>query len=412
MRKTIYIGFLLTVVLLLAFGTSLETTQKEVLTLSTKTKYFVAGNEIKIQFSSESKTTNPQLYIIHSYGKTLLEGTYKYGKLSFILPEVYSKKTGTVSWFLIVDEETVAKGIFEIIPNKNTQTQIENYLGPPSILAGGKEFTMMVAVPTDGFDNPVIKNTPVLIKNQFLNNITIDTEKTKDFIAWKNIFSSRPSGKILVSTECKNIATKEIETEVYPNIATNFSINYTRNHDFADGNQITTLSTSIIKDYFDNVVSDGTLVSFIITTQNNTILKTFGTTIKGIAAGQLLHPDHPDFYTVKGYITGIAESSSLNIAYKPILSTFNYTFYDGNRTLIVGPLKSFMNQLVPNGIKVTVKIIHKNKVVATLQEDTSNGIAKFHFPLDFYKEKKYQFEITTLGTTQKSETKYYDPHQQ
>jgi hypothetical protein len=50
-------------------------------------------------------------------------------------------------------------------------------------------------------DNPVIKNTPVLIKNQFLNNITIDTEKNQDFIAWKNIFSSRPSGKILVS-EC------------------------------------------------------------------------------------------------------------------------------------------------------------------------------------------------------------------
>ena len=44
MRKTIYIGFLLTVVLLLAFGTSLERTQKEILTLSTKTKYFVAGN--------------------------------------------------------------------------------------------------------------------------------------------------------------------------------------------------------------------------------------------------------------------------------------------------------------------------------------------------------------------------------
>jgi hypothetical protein len=59
---------------------------------------------------------------------------------------------------LIVDEETVAKH-FEIIPIKNTQTQIENYLGPPSILAG-KEFTMMVAVPTDGFDNPVIKTLP------------------------------------------------------------------------------------------------------------------------------------------------------------------------------------------------------------------------------------------------------------
>jgi prophage maintenance system killer protein len=412
MRKTIYIVLLLSIVLLLAFGTALEKTQKEVFSLSTKTRYFVAGNEIKMQFSSDSKNTNPQLYIIHSYGKTLVEGISENGKLTFEIPDLYAKKTGTVSWFLLASEKTIAQGIFEIIPNKNTQTQIENYLGPRSILAGGKEFTMMVAVPTDSFDNPVMENTPVLIKNQFLNNITIDAEKTKDFIAWKNIFSSKPSGKILVSTECKNVATKEIETEVYPNVATNFSINYSRNHDFADGNQITTFSTSIIKDQYENVVSDGTLVSFIITTQNNTILKTFGTTIKGIATGQLLHPDHADFYTVKGYITGIAESNSLNIAYKPILSTFNYTFSDGNRTLTVGPLKSFMNQLVPDGIKVTVKIVHKNKVVSTLQEGTSNGSAKFYISSDFYNEKNYRFEITTLGITQKSETKYYDRHQQ
>jgi hypothetical protein len=53
---------------LLAFGTSLETTQGN-FDSKYKTKYFVAGNEIKIQFSSDSKTTNPQLYIIHSYGK-------------------------------------------------------------------------------------------------------------------------------------------------------------------------------------------------------------------------------------------------------------------------------------------------------------------------------------------------------
>lgn len=412
MKKTIYIGFLLSILSILAFATSLKTTDKEIFTLLTKTKFFVAGTEAKIEFNSESKTTHPQLYIIHSYGKTLIDGTYKNGLISFVIPKVYSDKTGTVSWFLIDNGETTTKGVFEIIPNKNAPTQIENYLGPRSILAGGKEFTMMVTVPTDGFDNPVLENTPVLIKDQFLNNITVDAEKTKNFIAWKNIFSYKPSGKFLVSTECNNTATKEIETEVYPNIATNFSINYKRNHEFADGNQITTLSTSIIKDQFDNIVSDGTLVAFIITTQNNLILKTFGTTIKGIATGQILHPDHSDFYTVKGYITGIADSNSLKISYKPILSTFNYTFSNGNRTLTVGPLKSFMNQVVPDGIKVTVNVFQGNKLTATMQEDTSKGIATFFISPDFYKAKNYHFEITTLGITQKSETKYYVSNKQ
>jgi hypothetical protein len=41
-------------------------------------------------------------------------------------------------------------------------------------------------------------------------------------------------------------------------------------------------------------VSDGTFASFIIDSKQHNI-ENFGTTIKGIAAGQLLHPDHPDF---------------------------------------------------------------------------------------------------------------------
>lgn len=408
MKKTTYIVFSITVLLILAFGTVMNSTKKNSFHLVTKTKDFVAGSKMKIEFTSDSKSVKPQLFIVHSYGKTLIEGIIDNGKLTYTLPDLYSKKTGDVSWFLLENEETVLEGAFEILPNDRTQTQIENYLGPRSILAGGAEFTMMVCVPTDAFDNPVVENTPALIKSQFLNNIVTTPEKTKDFIAWKNIYSSKPSGKILVSTESKNTATKEIETEVYPNIATNFTINFKRNHDFADGNQITTLSTSIIKDQFDNIVSDGTMVSFVITTKNNTILKTFGTTINGIATGQILHPDHQDVYTVKGYVTGIAESNTIALAYKPIISTFNYAFSDRNRTLIVGPLKSFMNQLVSDGIKVVVKVFHNNKLVTTLQEDTSKGLAKFYLSADFYKEKNYRFEITTLGITQNSETKNYD----
>jgi len=407
MKKITYIVVSISVLLLLAFGTVMNATKKDSFQLITKTKTFVAGNPVRIEFESNSKTENPQLYVIHSYGKTLIEGENNSGKLTYNLPDLYTKKTGAISWFLLDNGEKKLEGTFEIIPNDKTQTLIENYLGPRSILAGGSEFTMMVCVPTDGFDNPVAENTAALIKSQFLNNIVTTPEKTKDFIAWKNIYSSKPSGKILVSTESNTISTKEIETEVYPNIATNFSINYKRNHDFADGNQITTLTTSIIKDQFDNSVSDGTMVSFVITTKTNIVLKTFGTTINGIASGQILHPDHQDIYSVKGYVTGIAESNTISIDYKPIISTFDYSFSNKNRTLIVGPLKSFMGQLVPDGIKVVVKAFHNNNFVTTLQEDTSKGVAKFNFSADFYKEKNYRFEITTLGITQNPETKNY-----
>lgn len=407
MKKTIYILFSLSVLLLLAFGTAVVSNEKTAFAMETKTKTFVAGNPVEFSFYSKSETEKPQLFIIHSYGKTLIESTFEKGNYVFKIPENYVQKTGVVSWFLINGNETVNTGTFEIIPNDKTETIIENYLGPRSILAGEKEFSMMVAVPTDGFDNPKAENTPVVIKHQFLQNITTTNVKTKDFIAWFDIYSPTKSGKLLVSTECEATITKEIETEIYPNIATNFTIYFTRNHDFADGNQITNFTTSIIKDEFGNTVSDGTMVSYIIKTKNNLVLKTFGTTINGIATAKMLHPDHPDVYTVKGYVTGIAESNSLAIDYKPIISTFKYRFSEMNRILTVGPIKSFMNQLVPDGIKVVVKVYHDNNLLTTLQEDTSKGVAKFNFSADFYKEKNYRFDITTLGITQKTKTLNY-----
>lgn len=407
MKKVIYIFLTINAILLLAFQTVMVSNKNTVFELVSLTKTFVAGNIVEMEFLSTSTTVTPQLFIIHSYGKTLLTGTIKKGKYVFKIPKIYSKKTGTVSWFLINGNEKVMNGTFKIIPNNKTETIIENYLGPRSILAGGNEFTMMVTVPTDRFDNPKQDNTNVILKHQFLQNINTLNLKTKDFIAWYDIFSPLKSGKLLVLTQCDTITTKEIETEIYPNIATNFTINFSRNHEFADGNQITNFTTSIIKDKYGNTVSDGTMVSFIIKTKNNLILKTFGATINGVANAKILHPDHPDIYTVKAYITGIAMSNSLVINFKPILSSFNYSFSNQNRTLTVGPIKSFMNQLVPDGIKVVVKVYQNDELRATLQEDSSKGIANFTFPKEFYTAKSYRYEISTLGVTKKTNTLNY-----
>lgn len=408
MKKAVYILFLMSALLLLAFGNTLVSNNKVSFKLVSKTKTLTAGYPIKLEFYSKSKNEKPQLFIIHSYGKTLLDATIEKGNYIFKIPENYRKKTGEVSWFLINKNKTKNSGTFEILPNDATKTIIENYLGPRTILAGEKDFTMIVTVITDRFDNPKKENTDVILKYQFLQNVTNLNLKTKDFIAWSDIYSPTKSGKLLVSTECDKIESKEIETDIYPNIATDFTIDYKRNHEFADGNQITHFTTSIIKDQYGNVVSEGTLVTFLIKTKNNLVLKTFGTTINGIASAQILHPDHEEVYSVKGFVTGIAESNSLTINYTPIISTFNYSFSNKNRTLKVGPIKSFMNQLVPDGIKVIVKVFHKDKLAATLQEDTSKGLALFELSEDFYKEKNYRFEITTLGITKQTKTLNYE----
>jgi len=409
MKKITTILLLLGAFLLVGFKISLVLDAEGTFELITPIKPYNAGTKIQLTFSSTLKEANPQLFVIHSYGKTVLESKKEKERHVFEIPGIYAKKTGVISWFLIDKNEVHKSGKFEIIPNEQTESFLENYLGPRSIRAGNEEYTMLVVVPTDSFDNPQRDSTKVITKYQFLQDEQVEELTTTNFIAWHNIHSPLESGKLLVSTECNNTISKEIETEIYPNIASNFTIDYHRNHEYADGNQITSIKTSVIKDEYENIISDGTLVVFTVTTKNNMLLKTFGTTIRGIARSEVLHPDKEDIYKVKGFIAGIAESSNLlKIQYKPIIDDFDYSFSDEYRKIKIGPIKSFMGQLIPNGIKVVVKIIHQGKLIATLQQDAYNGFTTFNLPADFYMAKSYQFEITTLGITKETETIYYD----
>jgi hypothetical protein len=410
MKKSYYIILSSILLFLLGFGYSLPD-RKPVFQFQESPTPPIAGHPLTLAFKSNLSHLKPELFIIHSYGKTVLEATEKNNTYFFELPQSYYFKTGIVSWFLIVKNQTLQKGILKIEPNDATKTEIENYLGPRTILAGGKEFTMLVTIPTDAYDNPKKDQTNVLVKYQFLENITTTLLKTNFFITWYSIYSPNKSGKLLASSECEKIATKEIETEIYPNIPTNFTISFDRNHRFADGNHFTKFSTSQIKDTYGNIISDGTLVSFIIRTKNDYILKSFGATINGIATATILHPDHAEKYNVKGYVTGIAESNDLFITYAPVITTFQYQFSKDHRTLKVGPLKSFMKQLVPDGIKVVVKVFHKNMLRNTIQEETTNGVATFNFLKEYYPLKKYSFEITTMGITKKTKTLNYESHQ-
>lgn len=395
---------------LFVFAAVKTNNQKTSFNLTTKDSLFTAGHSISLHFKSNSKKALAHLFLIHSYAKIVVNASNQNGNFEFKIPLFFTEKTGVVNWYLISENQKVSNGTFEIKPNNQIPTRIETYLGPRTILTGTQNFTMMVVVPTDKLDNPKDDNTPLLIKDQFQKDITIEEKKTKDFIAWKRIYSRIKAGKLLASTQCERTTTKEIETDIYPSIPTNFIIKYERNHEFADGNQITKFITNQIRDQYGNLVSDGTMVEFKITNNQGIYLKTYGNTINGVAIGQILHPDHKDTYTIKGYVTGMGESDLIKITYKPLIKSFPFTYSKKEKTLIVGPLTSFMNQIVPNGIKVVLKIYHKNKLLETKQLDSNDGKAKFFLSPSFYKEKEYDFEMTTLGITQKTNIKLNEIH--
>ncbi|MCB4807986.1 hypothetical protein LG651_06950 [Tamlana sp. 62-3] len=371
--------------------------------LTTKTE-FTVGSHIVLKFKNVNNNT-PLLYCSNSYGTTLVSGTINNLNLEYTLPENIAKKIGVINW-KILDKNYPTSGKLYIKPKAEVAT-METYIGPPSIEAGGTDYSMLVVIPTDSLDNPVPTNTPVKVKNQFLNSEEVDNVFTKNLIAFKNIYSKKQDGRILVSSEALGTNSKEFTINAMPAVPTRFKISYSSPHNYADGNQITNFTTSVIKDRFNNVVSDGTYVDFFIKNAEGNILKTSGLTLNGVANSKIIHPDHADNWSVKAYINGMAESNIITLNYKQVVKDFNVAFTNKNRTISVGPLQSFMNQMIPDGLHVKLYIYSNNQLVKILTKTTFNGYVYFNLKPAIYKNNNYNFKIETAGITKQFNKKLW-----
>lgn len=389
-----------------SFGYFYAEIEAEKIDLLNAENEYIAGEKIQLNFNNIDEDC--KLYLHHSYTKTILKPEIVENKGIFSLPEFLSSKSGIVNWVLLKDGEQKRIGSFEILPKVASKTVIESYFGPRSIQAGDRDYSMLVVVPMDAMDNPLPDSTRVMLHKQFYEEIDSVEIFTDKLMAWKNIMAYRKAGNINISSRVLGVNSIELTTNVLPSNATDFQISSFRNHDFADGNQIAEFTTSEIKDEWGNTISDGTLVSFYIENEVGTILSTRGSSIEGVATAKIIHPDHPDTWKIKAYITGLAESNTIEISFRQALKDFEVEFYNKNRTIKVGPLQSFMQQLIPDGALVKLHIYHQNKLVEVKQETSNDGFVTFKLPKSFYPENTYSFKIEALGKIKTTDVLNYE----
>ncbi len=366
-------------------------------TLVTKKDSFTAGDSIVLKFSS-TKENNAILIIRNVYGTTVLQPKKDKEISTYKIPNSFTTIANKIHWQLILNSKKLATGSLQITPDTTKKTKSETYLGPRSIIAGGNDFSMLVNTPTDWLDNPMLDNTKVVVKHQFKKEITIDTLKVKNLVAWTTINSPKKTGRILITSLSNDTKSKELTSIILPDNATNFTIDYTRNHKYADGNQIITFTSSTIKDSHNNIVSDGTLVLFSVKNSSGIQLQTNGTTINGIAKAKLLHPTKKESWVVTAYVTGAAKSNNLPVDFEAAIMDYTITFSKDNRTITIGPIESFMQQLVPDGLTVKATIYNANKTLLNTKETTTlKGFATFNLDSDFYKSNNYCITIEAAG---------------
>jgi S-adenosylmethionine synthetase len=254
-----------------------------------------------------------------------------------------------------------------------------------------------VVIPTDNLDNPLPQNTKVTIQQQFLSEEKKEEIVTNNLIAHKNFYSPLKSGRILLSSTSSKLNSKEYTVNIMPSIGNDFKIFTNRNHNYADGNQITTFSTSVIKDSHNNIISDGSFVEFFIKTKKENILKTSGKTINGVAFAKILHPEFEDEWSVKAYIHGISESNEIKLTFKQVIKDFKVLFSKNNRQIKVGPLQSFMNQMIPDGLKVTLSIFKNGKLENSIEKKSIDGFVNFKLDPNIYPKQTYTIKIYAAG---------------
>lgn len=361
----------------------------------------VAGEAISLVFKTEADVNTIKLYIKNAFGSTFLSPTISESQnIVFHIPKNYTRIAGPCRWKLLLEGHNIQEGKFDVATNAPKATYIESYFGPRSVTAGYNDYSMLTIAPTDAFDNPLDDGTKITVKYQFQENIDETEIETESFFAFYNVRSTLKSGRILVTAECNGTTSKELATIVYPDNATDFTISGTSAHNYADGNQIITFTSDIIKDKYGNIVTNGTLVTFVIKTDKDAYLYTIGTTINGIAEAKTLHPDEAANWEIQAFVTGAAESNTTNFTFNAAIKDYPVHFSKGNRNLDIGPFESFMKQLIPDGLLTQLDIYDANGTYIDTKKTTSkNGVCTIFLGEHFLEDGDYILKLTAAGIT-------------
>jgi hypothetical protein len=337
----------------------------------------IAGDNSLVGFQIETDTYEDhtlRLVVFHNFGISTYSNKVEDCLIGFNLTQSLTDQSGEFSLRLYDDTELIAQGLLLIGADTTQLPLIDALCGPKQILIGGEDHTALVSTTLDSLDNPWPEGTSTRFDYVFKDIIKTANKNSKPLYTYHRFYSDNESGNAVISVQSQQGTHKEFDLTLYPNFPQDFSLIPDRDHYYADGKQVTEINTSRIVDRFGNVTPDGTIVNFIIEAKDQPFQTGIGRTINGVATLKIPAPLSPIIWNVSAQIDQFAKSDQVAIDYQKAIAPFTAKELP-SKIIEIGPITSFIGQLVPDHTRVDLQIFQNGELHQTIMAFTKNGIA-------------------------------------
>ncbi len=369
--------------------------------------------EIIVEDTSASAPDGTPVFLslMGSYGANMLRAEFENNKAWFYVPPELTTRSGATT-LIATSGEAGGKAQLIFRPDEPVEP-ITPLVGSRSIIADADHWAMAVVIPFDRFGNPIATGTPVDIRSLHPgNNLRTYRPETEHLLVWERIYSGTKAGRTVIAANIEDVHGPEGILLEIPGWPVPYTLSADPPNLPADRFQLVTLRSSIIVDQYDNMMPDGTQVSFVVTgpTGETRILPTI--TIDGIAETIMQAPRTAGAYTIHGVTFGIeSEPLILTFSEGPAIEPFPVKItidnLDRELDILAGPITADLDQYVPDGTQVSFTI---NAPDGTSIEQTAQSDAGYAtLPLRLAKLAAGRYTVTVMAGSGTGTTHFIVP---
>ena len=339
-----------------------------------------------------------QIIATGSYGGRIYTAKIVNGKASLVFPSQATQTSGLVHIKALCGAAT-ASAEMTLTPGAPANP-LTPLIGPHAVIADGDHWSMVVVIPNDAFGNPVADNTPVVLRSLHADGqLEEEIIHTQRLMTWKRVYSGTKAGKTTIAAQSGNAYGSEATLLEMAGFPAPFDVAADPPTLPADGRQQLNLRTTLLKDKFENILPDGTLVTFIVEASDGSRQYIPAYTVDGICEAPLQASAAPQTYTVRGTLYGV-ESAPLLIHFAdgPAVGNFPLSAHINlsKQAVILtgGPILGALKQYAPDGTKVNFRITAPDSVLTYAVGIVDRGFVTVELRLAVLIAGTYKVEAT------------------